>query len=162
MTPPRVVLDTVIFVQALISNRGPAAACIERAKAGQFILLLSQPLMMKCGTCRSAPSSPADPHLTPDRVQAFVEEVVRLALVLPTSPQAFALPRDPKDEPLIDAAVAGGAGHLVTWNARHLTYLMRQDTPEGIEFCRRFPTIRILTPPEFLHELDALAAAPKT
>jgi len=85
--------------------------------------------------------------------------MVRLALTLPAPPRAFALPRDPDDEPLIDAAVCGGASYLVTWNERHLTYLMRQDTPEGVDFCRRFPSLRILSPPEFLRELDAPAAA---
>jgi predicted nucleic acid-binding protein len=67
----------------------------------------------------------------------------------------FSLLRDPKDEPYIDLAVAAKAACLVTWNDRHLTYLMRQDTPEGIDFCRRFSTLQILTPPAFLAALKA-------
>jgi hypothetical protein len=33
---------------------------------------------------------------------------------------------------------------------------MKQDTPEGREFCARYPGVKILTPPEFLDELRAL------
>ena len=161
MMAPRVVLDTVVFVQALISNRGPSAACIERAKAGQFALLLSQQLIEEMMDVPLRPDlTRRYSRLTPPRVQAFVDEIVRVALVLPTPPPAFTLPRDPKDEPLIDVAVAGGASYLVTWNDRHLTYLMRHDTPEGVDFCQKFPAIRILTPPQFLRELDALASVP--
>jgi len=41
----------------------------------------------------------------------------------------------------------------VTWNNMHLTYLMRRDTPEGVEFCGRFPSLRIVDPPTFLDEI---------
>lgn len=65
-------------------------------------------------------------------------------------PHVVTLPRDPKDEPYVDLAVAAGAQFLVSWNERHLCYLMKCDTPEGREFCGRFPNLRILTPPEFV------------
>lgn len=71
----------------------------------------------------------------------------------------FALPRDPDDEPLVDLAIAGGAQFLVTWNERHLNYLMQKDTPEGEEFCSRFPHLRIITPTEFLTELSRRRSA---
>jgi predicted nucleic acid-binding protein len=70
------------------------------------------------------------------------------------------LTRDPKDEPLIDLAVAGDADYLVTWNERHLTYLMKQDTPEGRDFCARFPKLRIVAPPDFLKLVDAPRLTP--
>jgi len=53
----------------------------------------------------------------------------------------------------IDLAVAAGAHYLCTWNERHLTYLMKQDTPEGLEFCRRYPNLKILDPPAVLAAL---------
>jgi hypothetical protein len=48
------------------------------------------------------------------------------------------------------------AAYLVTWNQRHLTYLMQEDTTEGRDFCHRFPFLRILSPPAFLQELMRL------
>lgn len=74
-------------------------------------------------------------------------------------PQAFALPRDPKDEPYTNLSVAVSATYLVTWNQRHLTYLMQQDTPEGRQFCQRFPLLKIVSPPGFLEALANAAPA---
>lgn len=88
--------------------------------------------------------------VTPEKMAAFVTEIESLAVRIARPAAVFSLPRDPKDEPLIDLAVAGQARLLVTWNDRHLTYLMRQDTPEGKEFCARFPQLQILPPPEFM------------
>jgi predicted nucleic acid-binding protein len=79
------------------------------------------------------------------------------SILLAEVPKAFSLPRDPDDEPYTDLAIAAEAKFLVTWNDRHLTYLMRQDTPEGIEFCRRFPTLQIVDPPTFLAEIRQLS-----
>jgi len=152
---PRAVLDTVVFVQALISGRGPAAGCLERLRAGRFILLLSDPLLKEM---REVPLrfelTRKYSQLTEARVGAFVREVEALGVHVQPTPSAFKLPRDPKDEPLIDLAVAGKADFLVTWNDRHLTYLMRKDTEEGKAFCASFPDIKIITPPEFLAKIE--------
>jgi predicted nucleic acid-binding protein len=88
--------------------------------------------------------------VTPEKVDRLVSEIVSRAALVHIVPPTLALPRDPKDEWLIDLAVAGGAAFIVTWNERHLTYLMKRDTPEGIEFHRRFPHLRIVSPPDFL------------
>jgi putative PIN family toxin of toxin-antitoxin system len=93
------------------------------------------------------------PFVTEEKAAIFISEIESLAFQIASPPRIFSLPRDPKDEPLIDLAVAGRADFLVTWNERHLNYLMRKDTPEGMEFCARFPNINIVTPPEFLKAL---------
>jgi putative PIN family toxin of toxin-antitoxin system len=152
--PPRVVLDTVVFLQALISGRGAAAACIDRFREGRFVLLLSDDTLTEA---REVPLRPElrgrYSHLTPERVTAFFDEIEALAVMIRRPPHVFGLPRDPKDEPFTDLAIAGDASFLVTWNERHLTYLMRRDTPEGLEFGSRFPGLTICTPPDFLRSL---------
>jgi hypothetical protein len=45
------------------------------------------------------------------------------------------------------------AAYLVTWNEKHLTYLMCGNTPEGQEFLSEFPQLQILPPPEFLRQV---------
>jgi len=153
--PPRVVLDTVVFVQALISGRGASAECIERLKAGLFVLLMSNDTRAEVLDVPLRPELMRKySHLTEERVQRFVAEIDSLAVLIPRVSNIFSLPRDPKDEPFIDLAIAGDADYLVTWNERHLTYLMKQDTPEGKDFCARFPKIRILSPPELLRLLE--------
>lgn len=156
-SPVRAVLDTVVYVQALISGRGPASAVFDRLRAAGFILLLSEAVLAEV---RDVPLRPAlrsrFRHLTEERVDAFVTEVTGLAVMVPRPARALSLPRDPKDEPLIDLAVAGRAQFLVTWNHKHLTYLMAGDTPEGREFLRRFPSLTIVSPVEFLRALDTV------
>ena len=157
MIQPRVVFDAVIYVQALISGRGPAAACVQRALAGEAIVFLSDAVLAEMSDVPLRPELTGRyPHLTPQRVAAFVHEVQSGAVHVAAPPKAFKLPRDPKDEAYTDLAVAVDAAFLVTWNKRHLTYLMEQDTVEGREFCGRFRQLRIVSPPAFLEELDRL------
>jgi len=85
----------------------------------------------------------------------FFSRLEACAEVLPEPPPAFALPRDPDDEIYTDVAVAGHARYLVSWNKRHLNYLMEGDTPEGADFRARYPGLKIVTPVEFLEELRA-------
>jgi putative PIN family toxin of toxin-antitoxin system len=148
---PRVVLDTVVFVQALISGRGHAAGCLEQLRAGRFVLLMSDATFDELKDVPLRPSLAAKyPFITSDKVTAFVAEIESLAVRIANPAAVITLPRDPKDEPFIDLAVAGSAQFIVTWNQRHLTYLMRQDTPEGKDFCTRFPAIKILSPIDFM------------
>ena len=148
---PRVVLDTVVFVQSLISARGPSAACIERLRAGRFVLLTSDATIAELKDVPLRPKLTAKyPYVTADKVTAFIREIQSLAVRIATPAKSFTLPRDPEDEPCIDLAVAGNAQFIVTWNESHLTYLMKRDTPEGRELCERFPGIRILSPPDLL------------
>jgi hypothetical protein len=157
--PPRVVLDTVVFLQALISGRGAAAACLDRLREGRFVLLLSDDTLTEAREVPSRPELRARySQLTPERVTAFFGEVGSLAVMIHRPPHVFDLPRDAKDEPFTDLAVAGNAAFLITWNERHLTYLMRRDTPEGVEFCSRFPGLTICTPPDFLRTLSSTPA----
>ena len=149
--PPRAVLDTVVFVQALISGRGHAAGCLQQLRAGRFVLLMSDATFDELRDVPLRPKFRAKyPFVTPDKVAAFVAEIESLAVRIARPAAVFSLPRDRKDEPFIDLAVAAQAQFIVTWNDRHLTYLMKQDTPEGKEFCMRFPQLRILSPADFM------------
>jgi predicted nucleic acid-binding protein len=68
--------------------------------------------------------------------------------------------RDPvKDEPYINLAIEAKVRYLVTWNDRHLTYLMRKDTPEGRDFCLRFPGVKIVDPPTYVREIQQQPSA---
>src|SRR5207302_3429468 len=93
------------------------------------------------------------PLIESDASQTLLRTARHKSLLLPSVPKSFSLPRDPDDEPYTDLAIAADTSFLVAWHDRHLTYLMRQDTAEGIEFCRRFPGLRIVDPPTFLREI---------
>jgi len=93
------------------------------------------------------------PALTPQAVQAFLADVLRQAHSITDVPKAYCLPRDPKDEKYINLAIASGARYLVSRD-KDLLDLMNEQTPEGRDFRRRFPDLRIIDPPTFVHEMD--------
>jgi len=69
-------------------------------------------------------------------------------------PNVFQLPRDKDDEIYLDLAIKAQAKYLVTWNERHLTYLMRGNTSEGKDWLQRFPNLTILDPVTFLRAIE--------
>jgi predicted nucleic acid-binding protein len=54
------------------------------------------------------------------------------------------VPNDPKDDPIVATAVAGGADYLVTGDRRHLLVL------------REYEGIQMISPRDFLKILEAL------
>ena len=147
----RAVFDCMLFLQAISSPNGPAMACFDRAQTAGVQLCSSPQVEQEILSILMKPELHRRiRQLTPERVSRFLDQYKQDALLIRDVPVSFRLPRDPKDEPYINLAIAAGVSHLVTWNDRHLTYLMRQDTPEGINFCLRYPHLKILTPVEFL------------
>ena len=102
------------------------------------------------------------PYIMLNEVNKFIDQIELLSVRIQNPPPVFTLPRDSNDEPFINLVVAGNADFIVTWNERHLTYLMKQDTPEGVDFCTKFPTIKILSPPDFLATFRRLDLPPPT
>jgi len=153
----------MVFLQALVSKRGPAFRCFTEVERGRVILALSPSVFAEVREVLGRfDLQQKFTGLIPERVDRFLKEVASRSIFLQDVPSIFNLPRDPKDEPYIDLAIAAHANYLVTWNMRHLGYLMKHDTPEGKDFCRRFPDIKILEPPTFLHDVDGLPDKPGT
>ena len=157
-TPIRVVYDCVVFLQG-VGRRGNAARkCLDLVDDGTVQLCLSPGVLAEIEDVLRRPEILRKfPLIESEDSQTLLRTARNKALLLADVPNAFQLPRDPDDEPFTDLAIAAGAKFLVTWNDRHLTYLMRQETPEGTEFCRRFPNIKIVDPPTFLAEMRRLA-----
>lgn len=148
----------MLFLQGAVSAAGPAFACLRLAENGTVKLLLSPETLAEVTELLARPLVRQKfETLTDEVVREFLSRVQSFSEALAAPPKAFTLPRDPKDEIFTDLAVAGGADYLVSWNERHLNYLMKQDTPEGKDFCAHYPAIKILTPVEFLRELASQA-----
>jgi putative PIN family toxin of toxin-antitoxin system len=151
---PRAVYDCMIFLQAAARPQR-VHATIRLIQEGRVALCVSRDVVAEIRDVLTRPELREKfPALDPGHVDAFINDLLTRAVMIGDVPAAFSLPRDPKDEPYVNLAIAAGARYLVTWNDRHLTYLMRQDTPEGIEFCRRFPELKIIDPPGFVREVE--------
>lgn len=156
-TPPRVVLDCMVFLQGAGRRHGASRRCLELADAGQIELWLSPEILAETAEVLDRPLLRARfPLISSSTSQSLLRALFDKSRLLSPVPKAFRLPRDPDDEIYLNLAIAADARYLVTWNERHLTYLMKADTPEGVEFCRRYPNLTILDPPALLAALPAV------
>ena len=136
---PDVVFDAVVFVQAIISSRGPCTACLEAVRDARATLHVSDAMFAEIADVPLRPKIVRRfPHITPSRVDRFLDDVRRLAVHHAQPPHAFDLPRDPKDQPYTDLAIAVVADFLVTWNDKHLAYSCgrrrRRDVTSAVGF----------------------------
>ena len=149
--PLRAVYDAMVLLQAIGGESGPGAACMSLADLGKVELWASDLTLRELGKILSRVSvRQRFPRITDERAYQFLLSVRARSKIEPNPPHAMRLPRDPFDEPYLDLAVAVRADCLVTWNHRHLGYLMDGEAPECLEFRRRFPTLRIVDPITFL------------
>jgi len=154
VAPIRVVYDCVVFLQGAGRRTNAARKCLELVDDGTVQLCLSPDVLAEIDDVLNRPEILSRfPLISSQDSQTLLRTARNKSLLLASVPKAFRLPRDPDDEPYTDLAIAASAKYLVTWNDRHLTYLMRKDTPEGIQFCSLFPNVNIVDPPTFLHEI---------
>jgi putative PIN family toxin of toxin-antitoxin system len=146
----------MVFLQGAGRRRGPARRCLELVDAGQVALCVSPAILRELADVLARPIIHQKfPALTSEAAESFLRAARAKANLFTDVPNVLVLPRDRDDEIYLDAAVAAQADYLVTWNERHLTYLMRQDTPEGREFRIRYPHLQIVDPVSFLRAMDA-------
>ena len=150
----------MVFLQAATgASTGPAASCLRAAEEGKAKLLLSPAVLTELTDILSRPTLRKKfKNLADKMAMNFLGQVLSCAESLPEPPTAFPIRRDPDDEPYLNLAIAGSAEYLVTWD-KDLLSLMEKDTPEGKNFCARYPNLKILTPPKFLEEVRRKRAA---
>src|SRR5579862_4336539 len=112
---PRAVFDCPVFVQAFFGSSGPAAACLDLVEAGAVRLLVSLDVLAEVREVLARPELAARRRwITSDRIQAFVERVVRFSELVDPVPHSISYARDFRDEPYLDLTVAGHANFLVS------------------------------------------------
>ena len=155
MPEPLVVFDCVVFLQGLIKESGPAVTCLERFEQGRLSLVISPDILAELHDVLSRSQLRRDfPLLTDEKVEQLIETLLLKGRLLRNVPRRFELPRDPEDEPYLNAAIESGAQFLVTRD-RDLLDLMNLDTKQRRDFQFRFPQLKILNPVEFLEALGS-------
>lgn len=137
----RVVLDTNVLVAALRSRRGASFRVVYEIGRGRFEFVLSVPLVLEY---EQALINTRPPGVSPMDIQAFLDYLCSEARLQ----EIFYLwrphLRDPKDDLVLEAAVAGTCEAIVTYNRRHF------------EGAARFG-IAAVSPAEFLGRLGILS-----
>ena len=141
MPVPQIVLDTNVIVAGLRSRRGSAFRLLTLVGTGKFELHLSVPLVLEYREVLLRELS--NLYLDAAKIEDFIEFHCSIA----RKHRIFFLWRpylpDPKDDMVLELAVAAGCDSVVTYNIRDFV---------GIE---KFG-IKTITPAELLREIGAL------
>ncbi|MEP7337103.1 MAG: putative toxin-antitoxin system toxin component, PIN family [Acidobacteriota bacterium] len=152
-SPPKVVFDCNIFVQMLLTPGGSAAACKTLVENGEVILFVSKEILAEVLDVLSRPRfKQLIPDLTPERIEAFIEEITSIAVLIANVPEEFRYERDPEDEPYINLALVTGAKYIVSFD-KDLLDLVNPAVEQSREFQRRYPMLRVITPVVLLVEI---------
>ncbi|HET8656740.1 MAG TPA: putative toxin-antitoxin system toxin component, PIN family [Longimicrobiaceae bacterium] len=119
MGPPRIVLETNIWISALRSRRGASHRLLSLIGSGRFRFALSTALVLEYEDAAKRQSS---------ELVFTGEEIDRLLDILcakAVQSRSFYLWRpvlpDPGDDFVLELAVASGAKFIVTYNKKHFT-----------------------------------------
>jgi putative PIN family toxin of toxin-antitoxin system len=144
------VFDCMVYLQAAITDRGPAFACLEFVEAGQAKLFLSPAILAEVRDVLTRPKVVRKfPHLTEERVDTFVQKLTTLATLVSSVPSSGAPLRDPDDQPYLDLALAVNSEYLVSRDKDLL------DLMSDAAFIANWPQLRVVDPVAFLGILRA-------
>ena len=133
MQVDRVVLDTNVLISAVLSPLGKPASCFDWV-VRNATLLVSESLVDELQSRLRRPRIAR--RVTPERVSFVLSELARLAVFVEPTERIKAC-RDPDDEKLLEIAVFGDAGWIVTGD-------------EDLLVLNPFQGVRIVTPSDFL------------
>jgi putative PIN family toxin of toxin-antitoxin system len=146
----RAVFDAMVFLQAGANPSGPSGACFAHARLRTLTLITSPETIAELRGLLARPNIRKKfPHLTDEIASGLVAEIERSSLSVDNVPVVFGYPRDPKDEPYINLAIAADADYL-TSRDKDLLDLMQDP-----DFTTRFPRIRVLDPVSLLNEIES-------
>jgi putative PIN family toxin of toxin-antitoxin system len=144
----KVVFDCTVFAQALISPKGPAAACLTHAQNGILTLFVSDYVLQEI---RELPAKIRPKFgVTAENVERLIQDLAKYSQVVNDVPSVFIHPFDADDSHYVDLAIATNSKLIVSRDP-HLLDLMDETREETRVFRERFSSLVVTTP-------DVLAA----
>ena len=112
----RAVIDTSIFVSALIRRRGTTGSVLRALRDGRFTAIYTTELLVDIIDVLGRDKIRVKYHIEPDDVLALIHLVrLRGELVIPN--QKVTACRDPNDNKFLEAALVGSADCIVSGDA---------------------------------------------
>lgn len=147
------IFDCVVYVQAVLSSKGPGYACLTLAEQEHVTLYFSADILDEVKRSLDSPALRKKySKLTDERVEKFLERVVFAGTLTQNPPPVFSLRRDPTDEPYLNLAIDRGAPFVVSRD-KDMLDLMKNDA-----FRKSYPWLTILDPVAFLAHVRAEVA----
>lgn len=139
---PLIVLDTNILVAGLSSNQGASYRLLQLVGREKFVTALSVPLVLEYEAVLKKKKNLH--RLTTDQVA----DVIDYLCLVSVRQKVFYLWRpllpDPKDDMVLELAVAASCSHIITFNKRDFLGAEQFD-------------IKIVTPQEFLKQIGEIS-----
>jgi putative PIN family toxin of toxin-antitoxin system len=147
------VFDCVVYIQAVLSSRGPAFACLALAEEEHVSLYISPDILDEVKRSLASPSLRRKySAITDESVETFLARVVAAATLTQNPPAIFSLRRDPKDEPYLNLAIEQHVPFVVSRD-KDLLDLMQDDT-----FRKTYTWLTVIDPAGFLKHVRAADA----
>ncbi|NLV44151.1 MAG: putative toxin-antitoxin system toxin component, PIN family [Candidatus Hydrogenedentes bacterium] len=140
MIQPRIVIDTNVLVSALRSKHGASYQLLMQMDSGLYIPSVSVPLVLEYEY--AAKKLVGNTRLSEQDVDAVIDYLCAQAKLTEIYYLWRPLLKDPKDDMVLEVAVASGCNHIVTFNTKDFI---------GAESFG----IKIVTPQLFLAEIGA-------
>jgi putative PIN family toxin of toxin-antitoxin system len=135
----RAVVDTNILIRALIKPQGTVGPVLRRLAAGEYVLVYSEPLLDELLAKLVLPRIRRKYHISDEAIeQTLALFALRGEAVRPA--RTVRICRDPADNMLIEAALAGNAACIVSGD-------------EDLLVLKEFERVRIITARTFLQML---------
>lgn len=136
----RAAVDTNILIRALIKPRGTVGPVLTQLAEGKYVIVYSEPMLDELIAKLVLPRIRNKYAIDDPAIETTVALLaLRGELVYPT--RRVKVCRDPHDDMLIEAALAGNATYVVTGD-------------EDLLVLKKYATVRMVTPRAFLAALQ--------
>jgi uncharacterized protein len=112
----RAVVDTGVFISALIKRQDTTRDVLLALRDGRFIMIYTTDILVEIIDVLGRPAFRSKYHIEPDHITALIN-LIRLRGDLVTSHRKITACRDPKDDKFLEAALAAGADCIVSGDA---------------------------------------------
>jgi len=145
------VVDTNVWVSALLNPAGHPARLVEAARLGRFEVIASIPLLEELAEVMIRPRILRARSLLREEAEAYTSAISRLANLVPVA-GVVNICRDPDDNLVLETALAGGATYIVSRD---------EDLSRDLDVIDAFAAqgVRIMTVAHFLEVLDGPPSA---
>jgi uncharacterized protein len=124
----RAVIDTGVFVSALIHNGGTTGDVLRALRDGRFTAVYTTDIVVEIIDVLGRAKFRLKYHIEPDDITALVN-LIRLRGELVTPTQKVTACRDPKDDKFLEAAIFAQADCIVSGDADLLDLTPFQEIP---------------------------------
>lgn len=139
------VLDSQVFLHALVSGRGPDFAILKHVESGTLELVTSPVILQELRDVLSRLDlDQTVPGLTHERIDSYLRKIASLSTLVTEVLPLVKLPRDPANEATLNLALTVGIQFLVTRDSDLLGLMA------DVAFRSANPTLTILDPAAFL------------